>query len=163
MILSFSTKDKNGKPTNFVEKIWLGLEQISPIYKQYSKEWFKLYFNKFGRYWDVDTRLAPKKHTIREDKHDRWHAGVLIHFIIFPRTKKMFQFAPIMPCVSTQRIDIYETGDGTEIFIDGRCLDENEAELLAKNDGFEDAEDMLNWFDGGIEDWKIIHWTDLKY
>ena len=143
MILSFSTKDKNGQPTNFVEKIWNSLGIID---YQVGEKIIRdlITFDK-----SID---QCKLHTIREDKHNRWHVGVLIHFTVFPRSKRMLRFAPVIPCQSTQRIDIYETGDGTEIFIDGRCLDENEAELLAKNDGFEDAEDMLNWFDGGIED-----------
>jgi len=164
MILSFSTKFKNGNLTHFIKKIWVGLKLVLiDDYSELQNTYYEAQYLKLGNVDQPLFDVNPKIHTIREDKHNRWHAGVLIHFTVFPRSNKMFRFAPVIPCTSTQLIDIYETGDGTEIFVDGRCLDENEAELLARNDGFADAEDMLNWFNGGIEDWKIIHWTDFKY
>lgn len=164
MILSFFTKQKNGQPTYFVEKIWRGLEQLSPVYKKYSNEWLQIYYQKIDNTCDFQTNFQPKITTIREDKHDRWHAGVLIHFIVFPRSKKMFQFAPVIPCVSTQKIVIETNGylNDYKVYVDGRELNIKEVQRVAWNDGFDNVISFLLWFRDGFEG-KIIHWTDLRY
>ena len=127
-------------------------------------KYYDQYIKKFGTKWDF-LRVAfknEKKHTIREDKHDRWHAGRLIHPVVFNRSKNQFQFAPAFPCVSTQKIRIWHHDGGLEIFIDDHYLNEKQFESLAKNDGFNSIEDFENWFEKDFTG-KIIHWTSLKY
>jgi len=103
-----------------------------------------------------------KKHSIREDRHDRWKTGIMIHFSIGVRTKgyKCFKKGP---CVSTQRIRIeYRERKWPHIFIDDRELDPDQMEVLARNDGFENMKTFFCWFNKDFKG-KIIHWTDLKY
>lgn len=178
MILSFSTKFKNGKPTNFVGKIWTGL---FPIMDHSIDEWFpiikecreKELIPLGEKIIDSIGEFKGKLHTIREDKHNRWHAGVLIHFTVFPRSSKMFQFAPVIPCKSVQKIEIsYLPARGwasillpkpVSISIDNRFLESTkEVKQLAQNDGFDSVDDFFDWFKTDFTG-KIIHWTDLKY
>ena len=107
-----------------------------------------------------------KKHTIREDKNDRWKPGMKIHFATGVRTKLYHQFYEGF-CKSTQIINIiYDNippvGNVATITIDGRAITIYELRTLAINDGFEDVSEFLNWFSEDFEG-KIIHWTDLKY
>ena len=111
-------------------------------------------------------KTGQKKHTIREDKHDRWKAGRVIHFATGVRTKLYEQFKEGF-CKSTQKIQILWdnislNGEFVSILIDGRLIDLDEVETLAINDGFEDVSEFLNWFSEDFEG-KIIHWTDLRY
>lgn len=180
MILPFSTQI-NGKPNYFVESIWEGLlRNIFEEDKEYD-EYLRLHKNKFGTYWDWfpndHERLEnPKIHTIREDKNNRWKPGNDIHFVINNRTKKSFQFAPVLPVVSVQRISIKHENTYTHkktatIEIDGNWFaaynfNQNniygKLELLIKNDGFNSVEDFFNYFNEDF-DGKIIHWTNFKY
>ena len=172
MILPFSQKFKDGTPTYFVRKIWISL-MISDPRKTFS-EMFEHYKDYAVKFWTFpegeNVDLAPKLHTIREDKHDRWHAGRMIHPVINNRSKNQFQFAPTFPCVSTQKIEIkygkLEKDDETlktiQVIVDGRFLETNEIKILAKNDGFESDAQFLAWFDHDFTG-KIIHWTNLKY
>ena len=175
MNLSFSTKFKDGTSTYFCDKILKGLRK----YK---------YFDRL-RYWlflDIlyafDTRLISitthhsKIHTIREDKKDRWKAGNDIHFIINPRSKTRFQFAPVLKCKSVQKIEILHYGNLIELIIDESTIfnirknhqnnkvynyDHN-VQDLAHNDGFETVQDFFDYFNKDFKG-KIIHWTDFKY
>ena len=182
MTLSFKT-EINGVPTYFVEKIWKGFEisgfQIKEQNYEYGLDFYNIGIQK------------PKLYTIREDKHNRWQAGNNIHFVINNRTPKRFQFAPVIPCIETQKIQIfwdepynYDKGlwqTPIEIVIDSNhslkpdlgdiLIDSNskeilqtskEAEQLAINDGFESLKDFLLYFNKDFTG-KIIHWTDFKY
>lgn len=178
MILSFSTKDKNGHPSNFISKIWQSIIDepsieitIPKMPDNYVKQrscirqfYEDAYCERFGSVWSGFGRITPKRHTIRKDAHNRWHAGVLIHFIVFPRSSRMFQFAPVIPCVSTQKIKIVHDRpyDDYKVFVDDLELNIHEVQQLALNDGFENIIAFLLWFRNGFEG-KIIHWTDLRY
>ncbi len=158
MILPFSTQ-MNGKPTYFVEKIHSGLIQNDLL-----KE-FKLEFA--PKKFDVNIlgECEPKLHTIREDKNDRWQEGKKIDFFINCRQKDMFRFAPVLPVVSTQKVDIDYSGSRKYhpwVWVDGKSLNIIEIEKLAKNDGFDTVEDFFTYFKEDFKG-KIIHWTDLKY
>ena len=177
MILPFSTQI-NGKPTYFVEKIWKGLKTQSP--ESYIKLWAKVSPEETTKQFPVDidiyNEVKPKLHTIREDKNDRWKLGVMIDFFINARQKNMFRFAPRIPVVSTQEINIewltkymvYVTIDNKPIgdaiwdrgFIGMSC--EPILRELAKNDGFNSVEDFFAYFNKDFTG-KIIHWTDLRY
>lgn len=179
MILPFSTQI-NGKPTYFVESIWEGLMRyIFEEDKEYIS-YLNLHKRTFGDYWDWfpedHQRLEnPKIHTIREDKKDRWKAGTKIDFFINCRQKNMFRFAPVLPVVSVQKVEIkwipltipsgekrpWVRIDGKSIFTIEHFITE-EMNQLAKNDGFDTVEDFFAYFNEDFTG-KIIHWTDLKY
>lgn len=161
MILPFSTQI-NGKKTHFPEKILLGIQQ-----NNLSEE--PLIFGLASK------DFKPKLHTIREDKTDRWKPGVQIDFFINARQKNMFRFAPRIPVVSVQKIKIVHFLAEAHIYIDdsfyGEIFFNGNKEIdgyavnieeLAINDGFDDAEDFIAYFNKDFTG-KIIHWTNLKY
>lgn len=177
MILPFSTHFKDGTKTNFIDKIWASLlasGQVDAVDLLH----FDLKCRENAKFLPTSKPYAlsfsPKPHTIREDAHDRWHAGRLIHPVVFNRSKNQFQFAPTLVCKSVQKIEIkhrWDYGKIQEVFIDGYLfasiepsLHRNEQKLnqMAKNDGFSSFEDFFAWFDHDFTG-KIIHWTDLKY
>lgn len=126
------------------------------------------------RYLDT---VAPKIHTFREDKGNRWKVGTKIHFIINGcGQKNRYQFAPILECCCVQKAEIkwfeITTNDGKKdrvitIVIDksiwGRSLlskvnEHGFISELAKNDGFSDAEALCEYFKKGFSG-KLIHWV----
>lgn len=163
MILSFKTQI-NGKPTYFPEKILLSF----PDHIWKTEEFGKFLQNGFciGLYklFISPVFFHAKKHSIREDRNDRWKVGNKIHFVINNRTKNYFQFAPIAHVQHIQHIRIFYYEGLKAVKIDGRLIAEKEVETLAINDGFDTVEDFWEffkrkgWFFG-----KLIHWTDLKY
>lgn len=183
MILPFKTKI-NGKPTYFVEKIWAGLENhcVDSFYHEGKVS---------GKYeFENNWSFAPKIHTIREDKTNRWQVGKMIDFYINNRTKKAFCFAPRVPVTNIQTIKLDYAPSFVYLYIDDECveaarIDDGGIEYLfrslstegdcpimhslAINDGFESITEFLNYFypyekDGTTcFEGKIIHWTDLKY
>lgn len=177
MTLAFATHwPKNmpahmaGKPTYFVEKIILGLDKH--IGTVHTEPYLEKYQEKTGK---PPVNIDGKLHTFREDKNDRWKAGKDIHFAINNRTKNYFQFAPVVPCISTQKVEINHFLGYSQVLIDNKLYGEifhhglddiyqytDDLEILAKNDGFDSVEDFFAWFN---KDWsgKIIHWTNLKY
>jgi hypothetical protein len=161
MILPFSTQ-LNGKSTYFVEKILRGIE----IYKapiNLLDFWKHTGYDLFSK-----QNVTPKFHTIREDKNDRWKAGTKIDFFINCRQKNMFRFAPVLPVVSVQKIEIAwynkkpEWYKNVTVSVDGFSLNRTKIVELAQNDGFDSVEDFFRYFDKDFKG-KIIHWTDLKY
>lgn len=168
MILSFSTKI-NSKPSYFIEKIWEGLLRNVFITDLEYIDFITQHKNRFGKNWDwfpeEHSRLNnPKIHTIREDAKDRWQSGTKIDFFINPRQKNMFRFAPVLPVVSVQKIEIIHTEYMNDIIvtIDGKRLNTSEKQQLAYNDGFETLYDFLAYFNEDFTG-KLIHWTELKY
>lgn len=168
MTLGFKTKWANGEPTYFVEKIWAGFSLDDYLWFNengcWSTEYYKDNFSVNYDWFKVFMKATPKLHTIREDKPNRWKAGNKIHFVINNRTKNRFQFAPVIPVFSTQKIQIQPTrkGDYVWIYVDGRLLNYDESEKLAINDGFESLKQFCLWFNKPFTG-KIIHWTSLKY
>lgn len=169
MTLSFS-KQLNGKPTYFVEKIWSGM------LKDFRKDIIALQPNYLRATLNepkiiMYAMLKPKINTIREDKTNRWKPANDIHFVINNRTPKRFQFLPVIKCVSTQTIKIIYKNDYLSVLIDNKVFYEqnnrfvvqSEAmELLAHNDGFESKEEFFECFNQNYKG-KIIHWTNHKY
>lgn len=116
-----------------------------------------------------------KKHSFREDKHNRWKPGMIMQLATGARSKEYKQFAE-RTCTGTQDIEIKYTENrgAVRITIDGKhfgtyhrflpekSVNKDNVLQLVKNDGFEDLNDFLSWFK---RDWegKIIHWTDLRY
>jgi len=185
MILSFSTKI-NGKPSYFIEKIWEGL--LRNVFENDIDyiDYMSRHEEVFGKNWDfipdeTERMTSGKIHTIREDKKDRWQTGTKIDFFINTYQKNMFRFAPVLPVVSVQKIEIKWFDDGkikqVSVFIDGKiygtvCYNfgvnvtelykRKKLDLLAQNDGFDTIEDFFAYFNEDFKG-KLIHWTDLKY
>lgn len=175
MILAFSTRFPAGKgkislqPTYFIDKILRGFIENDLIGMQDFCNYFDNYKSKFGKVYEEDALNTAKLHTIRKDTSNRWKAGNDIHFSINVRTKKQFQFAPVVKCVSTQTIKIsYKEKDCEKqccepaIYIDNQPIDFKTLQSLALNDGFNSVVDFLNYFNTNYTG-KIIHWTNLKY
>jgi hypothetical protein len=193
MTLGFSTKI-DGKLTRFPEKILASVCKYN--YEHYlcaSPSEFKGSYFEFCEekgLADFTQKLAPKLHTIREDKVNRWKAGRLIHFVVGNRTKKRFQFAPLVECVSVQELFIEIQGRGSMkriiLFIDNAhkaslSYDDSKNEFgiipseknwvaekffteLAINDGFECLASFVKYFSKTPNfKGKLIHWTDKRY
>lgn len=177
MILGFSTYLKE-KPTYFIERILNGLISNGFYESMHSelKDFIEINAQReiifYHRMWDRIMQHNSKVHTIREDKNNRWKAGMNIDFFINVRKKNMFRFAPVLPVVSIQEIEIiYYNNRETilndlppkvAVIIGKRILKNHEIEELSKNDGFDSIEDFFAYFNDNFEG-KIIHWTDLKY
>ncbi|GAA4156728.1 hypothetical protein GCM10022217_16020 [Chryseobacterium ginsenosidimutans] len=180
------TEQLNGKPTCFIDKIWLGLGLSGEINYWSLLEYFHGYKSKFGKSFDQLKRplkedYKGKLHTIREDKNDVWHAGILIDFIL--ENADNFRFAPRIPVISTQDVFMTKKGNDLEITIanvgsyigdDDFYLWFDAKEKLAINDGFDSYDEFSEYFLLKINEngsktgnyWysgKIIHWTDFKY
>ena len=169
MQLSFSMKFKDGTPTEFIPKIWEGLRLVVLNYSREKDKYLDKYWDKFITTWLTTKNVNPKIHTIRANASGRWCAGQKIHFTIFPRSKKMFRFAPVVSCLSVQKIEIIWKpipGICAEklafVYIDGRLMKDIYMEQLAQNDGFNSLNDFFEWFK---EDFTgvIVHWTNFKY
>lgn len=176
MTLAFST-ELNGKPTFFVEKIWEAILQNG--IEVNALEFAELGRKAMPKGYKVGTHNT-KLHTIRRDSKNRWKAGNDIHFVINNRTPNRFQFAPVVKCVSTQKVEIkYEISSvGTKkakVLIDGVVEGGVSfypngklrtvwglSDDLAYNDGFDCVEDFFAYFSEDFKG-KIIHWTPLKY
>ncbi len=170
MILSFSTRFPNGKPTYFIQKIWNGFIDQNVLNGILARGFFSEYTEKFNSNWDTKEGLHPKITTIRKDEHNRWKPGMKIHFVINNRSKNFFQFAPVIDCKSVQKIEIEYTNfskdpiiviDGTHFYNEKIGIDHG-VKQLAQNDGFDSVDDFFEYFNTDFTG-KIIHWTDLKY
>lgn len=172
MILPFSTQ-LNGKPTYFVERIHkcFSLKEVYMIAGLDPSVHYPKDYNFVAK-----DKLPAKLHTIRLDAKDRWKTGTMIDFFINCRQKDMFRFAPRIPVVSVQEVEIrYWADDCARILIDGKNFyggfvngqginqqQEDNILQLAQNDGFDTIEDFFAYFNEDFKG-KIIHWTNLKY
>lgn len=160
MTLSFSLQI-NDKPTHFVDKIIIGLANHNIINKQQAIECINAYELQG---YQFETELYPKIHSIRKDKFNRWKAGNDMHLVINNRRPNRFQFAPIVPCISVQEIEIKNMfSDHNAVFIDGLRQTRRQIDQLAKNDGFDSTDDFWQYFDYRDVKEKLIHWTNHKY
>ena len=114
-----------------------------------------------------------KRHTIREDVHNRWHAGMTMHMATGVRTKNYNCFK-LDTCKGTQKIEIkwnrmYKDTPRAAVYIDNHCIGtytnmypSGMLKVLSHNDGFDSVEDFFKWFNTDFTG-KLIHWTDLRY
>lgn len=175
MQIHFTNQFPWGEPSYFVEKIWSGFAHNDFLwynrYGNWSTEKFKDKYSCEYDWFSVFMKSKPKITTIREDSKDRWKKDKLIHFEQWtgiPYRSKCFHFAPVIPCMGTQKIEIEYTSNSVIVWIDGECfycprlgIDKGML-LLANNDGFDSKIDFFNWFRKGFKG-KIIHWTPLQY
>lgn len=159
MNLQFTQKI-GGKPTNFVEKIWMGLIMFTDMATHIGTSKYIKACGDRDLLWSPHNEITAKIHTIREDNRDRWKTNSWINMVLDPG----FQFAPLMPVTNIQKIEIDNIfGDKHGVRIDGRKLDEEEIRNLALNDGFDNLEDFWHFFEGHDFKGKLIHWTNFKY
>ena len=113
-----------------------------------------------------DILLRKKRHTIRADKHNRWHVGRKIHFWRGnPRNtrgkNKPYQFATgVVQEIKRIVITHAKTGSilkNVTITVDGISLNKEEQEGLAYSDGFSCLTEFLLWFDKDFTG-KLIIW-----
>ena len=201
MTLAFSTRwpkdmpaHMAGQPTEFVDQIWNCL-QFDETFGEWPDNRFVFdswsshidaYFLKHKTSFPflnqqvtcgnhVEKELKMKKHSLREDPKDLWKAGRDIHFVINNRTKQRFQFAPVVKCVSVQKVEILWDKLRVKVAIDGVIHSGasfwkpgdlktvwGDMHQLAINDGFDSELDFFSWFDKDFTG-KIIHWTNIKY
>jgi hypothetical protein len=150
----------NGEKTHFIEKIWSGIVTIP-----FLKEKYKWNLQTYKEHWPysdsaIDNEngwgrpflnASPKIHTFRTDELNRWKPGIIIHFKQWtgkPRQSKQYQFAPLMPCISTQKAVFENKRDGSlALFIDDREIkDSLELNCIAINDGFKSANHFFEYF-----------------
>lgn len=101
---------------------------------------------------------GTKIHTIREDKHKRWKTGRKITFATGVRTKNRNVFLE-GECTYVDRIAIFP--HQKKVWMYSKPLNNDEIEILSKNDGFDNVEDFWKWFEAkGANDYRLIHWTN---
>jgi hypothetical protein len=119
-----------------------------------------------------------KIHTIRTDRTERWKKGQIIHFWRGnPRNTKAnpkpHQFHE-SACRSVQDIQMSwecdEMGERNIVVkVDNRKLSPSECQILAVNDGFDNLDQMIDWFDQQTQPditsfrGRLIHWTKYTY
>lgn len=113
---------------------------------------------------------GTKRHTFREDPHNRWHAGMKMHQSTGVRTKQ-YKLIRIDICNGIQKIEIIHRAGEVFIKIDDKHYFDsinfntdniNNIAQIATNDGFDSVEAFFEWFSSDFTG-KIIHWTDLRY
>ena len=192
MILGFSTQINN-KATYFVERITKGIylfknmslnglilfpmnDELELYNSSLKATANKLGYNDFRHLQDALELINPKLHTIRKDKTNRWQPGTKIDFFINVRKKNMFRFAPVLPVVSVQKVEIVwvelfgkkvahvfiEDNFFAKVKFDSDLIVKGDMLQLALNDGFDSIEDFFAYFNEDFTG-KLIHWTDLKY
>lgn len=109
---------------------------------------------------------GTKIHTIREDPHNRWKPGMKIHAATGVRTKNYNCFYED-ECTGVQDIFMTYFFGGLEVTIGDKYLYWEDKLKLAKNDGFDSIDQMVDWFfhkkKDAVFSGKLIHWTDLRY
>jgi hypothetical protein len=175
MKLEFTTRfpagkgDLSLKRTFFIDKISRALVISKQLKAIDFCGFYDSYKYKFEKAYDQDETQTPKLHTIRRDVFNKWKHSTEIKFFINVNLEDQFQFAPIIPLVSTQNIRISYNAEDCEkmcvepaIYIDEKPIDLDTLSALAVNDGFENVVDFLTYFNTNYEG-LIIHWTNLKY
>lgn len=114
---------------------------------------------------------GKKKHTMRDDRPKRWRTGMKIHHHV-GRYKRHRMFHEGV-CTGVQMVVLVLTKKGFFVSIDRVRMKVAQIDSLARNDGFETVEDMINWFFPISKKTKtrtrtmwagrLIHWTPLKY
>jgi hypothetical protein len=104
-----------------------------------------------------------KTHTIRATRSNPDKPGNTLHLYTGLRQKGA-RLLMRVPCVKLEEIEIKDGAFGDEnhasISIDGHKLARDEREALARRDGFESAEEMIQFWRGRLPfKGHIIHWN----
>lgn len=125
----------------------------------------------FNKQFVEPYKSGRKKHTIREDKPNRWRAGRKIQLATGVRSKNYHQYGEEV-CKSVQEVWIFNKENYRAIFVDTKLMFEQVHEHtfhpdfmkhFAINDGFDTVATFWEFFNKREFFGKIIHWTDLKY
>lgn len=102
---------------------------------------------------------GTKVHTIREGQ--RWQVGNIAHFCARAHQPDQYEFWEPQPILSIQAIKL----NATELWVNGRLLDEAELLALAQADGFATAAELLAFFADKLMPFvgQLLHWTTLRY
>jgi len=155
---------RKGEQTNFVEKIWEGLNRCQHT----ADEWRRWNVSELERRLPecVNTYAAhdftPKYHTVRAGH--RWKVGDWFSPRVWsgkPYNSKQIQFAPDIQIKKVWRLTIDTEG---LFYLDGKLFAYPNSDFalvpLAKNDGLE-MTDFLNWFKYPcFFDGQIISWNE---
>jgi hypothetical protein len=124
----------------------------------------------FKKQFERPIQDGTKKHTLREDKNNRYTGGATLHLAIGVRTK-MYRCLKKVLCTGTQEVLIlYGSGGYCDVFVyqnvrvvvDGKELSYPKIVQLAMNDGFNNTDSFFRWFNKDFKG-KIVHWTNLRY
>lgn len=122
----------------------------------------------FKRRFQKPIKTGEKTHTIRAESPRQWKPGVRCDCYIDPRQKTM-QLIGRWPCTHVEQVHIeggWEALSGDffgDIKINGSSLHEDERQQLAKRDGFESFEEMMEFWRGRLPfEGIIIHWDYSK-
>lgn len=160
-----------GKPTYFIDRIWLCIaaHQLidDALFRSEKNKYAIEHYTKKRENWDYYYGNNAKWHTIR--KGNRFKKGDKLHMIVYNRTKNRFQFCPVLECTGTQDIFMtYAHNNIIEMSIDGTYF--YDRERVALNDGFDSYDEFFYFFYQAIMkdpdqsfSGQIIHWTNLKY
>lgn len=129
------------------------IEKVKAIERRLRGQWMGLY--------NFKARFAPrildgsKTHTIRPMRAFADKPGNTLHLYTGLRTKSA-QLLMRVECVKIEKIEIGELYD---VQIDGLYLAEDEREAFARRDGFENFDDMMNFWEGRLPfEGQIVHW-----
>ena len=99
-------------------------------------------------------------HSIREDRFNKWKAGMMIHFATGVRTANCNVFRTAQ-CTGTQIIEILPKAG--LIFINGEELMYPDMRSVMQNEGHHNLSCFYRRFNNAPFRGKIIHWTALNY
>lgn len=167
MILGFKTY-WNGKPTHFPEKI---MACTVPVYREGYRP--KLHTIRAGERWKagIEMHMATG---VRTKNYKRFNAGAVgLRYCLGVQKIEIIR-ADDLPLkkVPEDRINRYSlyVEKLQETFyvpfivkVDGRMIHNIIVNDMAKNDGFETFNEMIEWFNVESFTGQIIHWTTLRY
>lgn len=109
--------------------------------------------------------FQPKPHTIR--KGERWRRGLTIHMVTGNRTKNRTLFRKAY-CSGIQKIEAFWRGYTFYLSVDNYVLTPPQLEILAQNDGFENAGELEKFFEKNMRRYEtftgqLVHWTNGRY
>ena len=108
-------------------------------------------------------KAGTKTHTIRAKRKYPSKPGDTLHLYTGLRTKKARRIIPPVMCVRVEEIEIKDGAffdeNHASVRVDSVELDKSEREQLAKRDGFENFEQMIQFWRGRLPFvGHVIHW-----
>lgn len=108
-------------------------------------------------------KARTKKHTIRAKRKHPAKPGETLYLYTGLRTKKAKRIIPPVECVKVEEIEIVDGAffdeNHASVKVDSVELDRSEREALAQRDGFQNFEEMIQFWRGRLPfSGHIIHW-----